>query len=127
MGGSGTRLGEPASQERGDPGVGGQRNQRRRCGGLAPPVGIKEIQRGQHAPAPFPGRMQGRGKTVRKGVRGGNGAGPRVGLQVGLGVTPAAAWGLGFRVGQHDAEHRQVVLAPVPFVWTDLEPPVGRP
>ena len=71
--------------------------------------------------------MQGCGKTVRKWVRCGDGAGPGVGFQVGLGVTPAAAWGVGFWVGQYDPEHRQVVLAPVSFVSTDLESVVGRP
>jgi hypothetical protein len=104
---SGTQLREPAPQERGHSGICGQRNQRRRCRGLAPPVGIEKVQGGHDAPAPFAGRVQGRSKTVRKSVRRGNGAGPRVGLQVGLGVTPAAAWGLGFWFGQHDAEHGQ--------------------
>ena len=72
MGGPGTQLGQPAPQQPSEPRVGGQRNQRRRCGGLAPPVGIEEVQGGHHASASFPGCMQGRGKTVRKGVRGGN-------------------------------------------------------
>lgn len=121
-----TQFGKTAPQERGDPGVRSQRNQRGRCRGLLLPVGIEEVQRGHDAPTPFAGYMQGCGKTLRKWVRGGNGARPRVDFQVGLGVAPAAAWGLGSWFGQHDPEHGEIVLAPVPFVSTDLEPVVGR-